>query len=430
MFLSINSIKLKLVKLLLLLLPFHYLFFVILLNDLSFAKYWKDIVFILLIFAHLLCIKNVLEAKVDLTLVTFFFFLIVVVYQLLISDIPLVALYHARIYIFPMILYFVLRNTRISLTNLKSIIRAIFVVAILVSIYGVVQSLFLKSDFLLKIGYPTLSNGQLSHVFFLSGISGFQRATSTFVYPNTFAFFLSLVFLVSFFNKELVFFKNDKIYYLGNFLILMALFLTFSRSVFLSLAIILFISKLRKINEISTKRLSILMLSISFFVLLTLLFKNVGIFKVVYDYSIRTFTLQDTSAVGHLNSYTHSLEIMKNNWFGTGLGYNGPKALMNFSNPNLTESSYFLMQFEVGIIGAIFYFFIYLSILFYSFKNSKNNTHCTTRNINLTTKYLIIFVLTSYLFLPYIQDIETMFIFWGFLGILDNRSNGVYTNAN
>jgi hypothetical protein len=430
MLLSENKFQVVLIKLLLYILPFHYMIFVILLGDFGLVKYWKDIVIILLFIIPFFNLKNFVNVKIDLVIFYISLFLIVVGYYVLISDIITIALYHSRLYLLPLICFLIFRSINIKLDTFSIILKNLFYIAVALSIFGIFQAYILRPEFLVKIGYPLLQNGLLSHVFFLSGIEGIQRVTSTFVYPNTFAFYLGMIIIIVGSNKELVFGNNKKGYFIGTIILHLALLLTFSRSVMLGLVIIYFFKNFKSFRKIP----KFLLLLFFFFpislLIIYLLLGNYGIFKKIFDYISRTLTFEDTSAVGHVDSLNNSIRIFQENLFGTGLGYNGPKALLNFYSPYLTESSYFLMQFEVGIIGFVVYFLIYFGILARAIRKYKTTSLYYLRDLYRSSYLLIILTLIIYLFLPYVQDIETLIYLFSLLGLTlnENRKLDVFIN--
>jgi len=423
----INKVTIRLCEMLLYLLPFHYLLFVILLNDISILKVWKEVVLFLLgliILINMVRSKSFTLHKDPLIILMLVFFLIAVFY-LVISDIKSAALYHVRIYIEPFMAYVIFSKISLQKETFVKIMRNVFYIAIGLSIFGIFQALVLKSQFLVDIGYPA-ENGTLGHEFFLSGMGDFQRATSTFVYPNTFAFYLSMVLIMVFYNSKMFLGSKRKVTYFGVAVILLAIILTFSRSNWLGLAIILFFGLAfnKDLLKVITSKINKRNLGISFGIglLVLLVLQFIGALKIITRYVYKTVTLKDTSVVGHLDSFKSSYKIFKENVFGTGLGMNGPKALMNFDKPYLTESSFFLMLFEVGIIGFIIYYLIYVTFGFSSLKNyfQINDEHL--KSLYKSGVLLTLFVLIIFLFLPYIQDLETMIYYFALIGFINNQN--------
>ena len=130
-----------------------------------------------------------------------------------------------------------------------------------------------------------------------------------------------------------------------------------------------------------------------------------------------TFTGKDSSFLGHWNSWLDSIENMFKHPLGLGLGKNGPRAKLFIDNPNLTESSYFLMEYEVGIIGAIVYFGGYVRVIMDNVKTYRE----TKRNEILIITAVVMVMLIGYLSLPFVQDFELLVMFYIVASLQYNR---------
>ena len=130
-----------------------------------------------------------------------------------------------------------------------------------------------------------------------------------------------------------------------------------------------------------------------------------------------TFTGKDSSFLGHWNSWLDSIENMFKHPLGLGLGKNGPRAKLFIDNPNLTESSYFLMEYEVGIIGAIVYFGGYVRVIMDNVKTYRE----TKRNEILVITAVVMVMLIGYLSLPFVQDFELLVMFYIVASLQYNR---------
>ncbi|MBM0065896.1 O-antigen ligase family protein [Alkalicoccobacillus gibsonii] len=411
-------------KALLYLLPFHYLVFTVLLGNIPFSGYWKELILIILYVFILLSFFKSNNYRISKSSLVLFLFILINLTYVIIADNPSYALYHMRLYVEPMIAYYIYKNINIKISELVPLIKGLFIISVIISLYGILQAVILKSDFLVRIGYPS-EDGRLSHVFFLNAIDNFQRVTATFVYPNTFAYYIALILIVSFaYRKKL--FKNTLIYQLGTAISLIALLLTFSRSTWVSLVSVIGIYVI--VNLIYNKKIKIkkmpFLFSVFSIALVTLIFdifKDYGIFKIISTYVIRTVTLEDTSAVGHLDSMEASKELAYENMSGLGLGNNGPKALQNFNYPNLTESSYYLLWFELGLLGMLVYIG-FIAVIMYSAIKGLITKHQNYFKFNyFIVILLIVFTLVNFIFLPYIQDVEILIFLFALIGIFANE---------
>ena len=138
----------------------------------------------------------------------------------------------------------------------------------------------------------------------------------------------------------------------------------------------------------------------------------------------RTLTFKDTSIISHFSSLNESINIFSENIMGTGLGMNGPKARQFYDNAYLTESSYFLLLFEFGIIGTIIYIGILISILVRAFLRKKEGLIC---NWCCNSIYSITaFILVVFTFLPFVQDMEIITYYFLFAGLCENKVSEDY----
>lgn len=412
-----NKIEIFLCKALMVILPLHYFLFIILLKDFEVLKYTKDILITILFISSFL--NKSKNASDKIAILLSIFILILGIYAIK-SDYFDLAIYNARIYIEPIIVYFIFKKLKLSEKNIKALFDCLITTCILICIYGIFQSVVLGGSFLVKMGYP-LFNGELSYVYRISGLSGFQRATGTLVYPNTFGFYLGLVLIIAL-NYSNVLKKKRRYKNIEIVIIIIALILTFSRSSWVGMTIVIVISHFYTKKKMKLSKLVITMMVINIISISYAIFYDYGIFAKITHYIQGTLSFEDTSMVGHLDSFEKSFLIMKNNIWGTGLGNNGPKAMRYLKNPILTESSYFLMIFETGIMGFISYYSIYCNILLAAIRQKKNKFLSNAVETNLIKIYITIFVLITFIFLPNIQDMEIIAYYFMLVGILSNSN--------
>lgn len=402
--------------------PLHYLLFNILLSSFSFLKIWKEVIIIVLILLYFF--KKITEKSINTkykfsNIISFscgLFFIVSLIY-LLITPYKVPAISILRNYLIPIILYYIIKDVRFKSNELKIGFNILASEVSLISLYAISQSLFLGPQFLINLGYPIRENGRLSTSFYLSGFGDFQRAVGSFVSSNTFAFFLSLFFIICLYlicNKKLTDKVTKIITYITILTSFIGLFLTFSRSswiatAFTSLLILIDSTKKNKINLIRIKKISLIIIFTTVIgILLLSLLSEYNFFSLIYKYALNTISFKDTSTLSHLSSFSESFDVFSKNIFGTSLGLNGPKAANYFSTFYHTESSYFLILFEFGIIGFLIYFFIYFTVP-YKFYVKK-------WDIGISA-YLFIFSMIAYIFLPYVQDLEIISYLFISLGL-------------
>ena len=188
----VNKLQLSLVAILLLLLPFHTLLIVNIV-DLPIINLWKEVIIFLLLGLFLLnfAITNKFDF-VDL------FLLSTVVYFIFISAFSffsISSLYGLRNLTEPLLFLLVVRKIKISARLFESLVKSLILIAFFISLFGIFQCLYLGDQFLLNLGYSRGSNGMLHHSFYFAG-GILQRNVATFSSPNDLGFFLVIIIVM------------------------------------------------------------------------------------------------------------------------------------------------------------------------------------------------------------------------------------------
>ncbi|OIJ21727.1 hypothetical protein BKP45_03235 [Anaerobacillus alkalidiazotrophicus] len=413
--------ELFLLKILMIFLPIHYLVFSILLSELAFLRFWKDIFIVLILILQLLKVFKVGEInKPQSTSLLIIIFIIYHIFWAFLADDLYVAFYMFRLYTEPLLLYFIFKNADVSQVEFKRFFNILLTTTVVICIYGVFQALILGDDFLKTIGYPYREeNGRLSPSFYLSGLGNFQRVVGTFVSSNTFAFFACIMVIIFLSCKS--FFKSHRYYNIYILTILSAILLSFSRSSWLGLGfgiLFLFFKSKKKVSFFLTSITLITTLTVA--LIFGSIITKVDIIGNLNHLFNSTITLEDTSTVSHISSIEESVEIARDNLMGTGLGRNGPKAAQFYLDFYHTESSYFLIFFEFGVLGFILYFSIYISIFI---RNSLKFDNKKIGGVYKATQVTTVFIIFAYIFLPYVQDMEIISFYFILAGLSDNRVN-------
>lgn len=401
--------------LLLALIPYHYMIVCVLLKNFPILKLWKELI-IFILFISVILIKIINKKLFKITfgdLLIIIFFLIDMIY-IFISPNIIAAINISRIYIIPMLLLYIVKNIPLNDLDISRGAKLLIINTCVIGLFGIFQQLLLGDEFLIHIGYELNTQydyQRLTDSFYMSGAGLFQRNTATFVSPNVAGLYFSFILTMG-----VVLFKRINcskiILSIMLSIITLSIILTFSRTSWIALMFGIFIFLIISIKWTKKK---LLYLFIICFVILFLIFvfdkffMNNKIITLLYN----TITLKDTSILSHLSSWVLSWQIVKMNILGCGLGSNGPRAIAYFHEPLLTESSYFLLFFELGIFG----FVSYCSIILYSIKN----TICKIKNdSNILLAILILFeILVAFMSLPYIQDVEITIVLFVCLGYLN-----------
>lgn len=421
-----NYLDQRLLRLLIILLPFHYFIFTIILNDLGFLKYWKEGIILLVFLIIVLKEGNeILKNKqCELTLfdVSIFFFIIPVLFSFffLTTD-KNDGLYMLRVYLQPFLIYFIFRNIRMTEIQFNKFIHIVFNVGIVLSLYGLFQAIILGDQFLIKLGYMTKYEGRLLDSYYISGFGNFQRVVSTFVNANVCAIYLSFSLILVFINSQ-IFTKRKFIF--GSVIILIAILFTFSRSTWIPLLFVLIyiVNYLKRVYPSLKKYFLtlpfLLILFISFFSYIL----NLNVLEKLYLFIYRTLTLQDTSVAGRSDIWSEAFNIVKNNIFGIGMGHTGAKAMVLGNDIISSESSYLTIFLDFGIQGFISFLLLFIFSIKVSFNNRKTyKNHENLKLLNtgciLATSMIMISMFAS----NYIHDIELFTIYYIIIGLGSNR---------
>lgn len=426
---SINNIQFFLLNLFIIILPYHYMVICVFGKNIPFIRGWKEVLIfgmlILDIIMHIKKKERYKLSKIDMISILFLFVLVI---YILLSDNKYSALYMARVYFLPLLLVPIVSHIKIDKSQFKIMLHAIAINSIVLCVWGIIQSIFLGDKFLINIGYDHYFNVNLGYerlqpAFYISGIIRFQRLVSTFVAPNTCGMYLAIIFtLLLYFHKKAE--MNKKLFYSSIGILSIAILLTFSRSTWLALAlsVIIYIIKNIKFTKKTIKHIIIGFFVIILLILLidALILKGT-IFNIGTHLIYNTLSFKDSSMIGHIDSLKESVETFTKNVFGLGLGENGPRAMGLSENgkANLTESSYFLILYDVGIIGFIVYFSTYIVSII---ENRKIRKKYNITEIGVVSVIIGMFLI-AYVFLPYVQEFELLAMLYLIIGIQFNYKN-------
>lgn len=277
---------------------------------------------------------------------------------LLLSTISTRSLYALRGIVEPFVFYLV---ARIMLGNHKTsarLVRTIMFVAIMVSLFGLIQANVLGIPFLelFPPRYQDVSGtGEPSalptaHVKRIGGML-FLRASSTFPSPNEFGMYLAICALcglgvVLSTERPRLRASAFGLLVVGGIL-LIGLLNSASRSSWLAVAvgIIVLLSAQHQVPR----------WAVHLGVVLALAAIVAGAALGLPSFVGRTLTGQEISAAGRIESLTSGWAVLRTHPFGVGLGMSGPR-MAQFAKAALhTENYYLLLGFDMGILGLMFY---------------------------------------------------------------------------
>lgn len=417
-----------LLALLIILLPYHTMGTYILKDNLPFIKFWKECIIGILFILFLVNIiqdykkdKHIYRPNIFEIIVLAF--ILVEIFYICISHNIYQAAYIGRIYFMPLLLIPVVRCMEMTKGYLNKLLKLVMANTVLLSLWGLIQCQFLGDRFLMKLGYATTKKWgplRLNDEFYLAKLGDFQRLVSTFAAPNTCGLYLAIVLIVILFlYKKLKINKGFAYVTIG--ITAVSLIVTFSRTSWIAVCIGLLVYSFSMIKWTKYKLLKVMKIASIILLVVVLLdgiFLSFNITMAIVHLLVSTINGNDSSMNGHINSYIISIKNIFMHPLGMGMGENGPRALVFMKKPNLTESAYFLMAYEVGIIGSILYFGSYIKVLFDNLREFKQKRN----KGRLFISAVILVVLTGFLALPFVQDFEILVFVFIIMALQYNQS--------
>lgn len=416
---NIESVQKRIIMLLLGILPYHYFLFSVLFKRIGFLTIYRDLLIVVLLVLSV--IKYTFGSKKISLKQNYMPIIVLVIFGVFIfkSQNLVQALTISRVYFGPIVLLMCTMALNFTEKEMGIIRKINLTNAIVICIYGVFQAYCLGADYLIKLGYGKGDSDELGASLYLSNSSGsilgrsIQRVISTFSAANMCAFYLCCILIFLYFYNEDRFFpicSNNKKKIIQLVIISITILLTFSRSCWLGLGVA-YLFHLYKRKKLSFKTIKYVLLIIALFVVAMVVARDNPLVKGISHIILSSFSGSDTSIMSHAESIESALVTINDNPFGVGLGKSGPRAV-EYGDINLVESSYLLMCFEIGIVGSILYFFIFLRIFI---KNqAKNYGQCI----------LILFALICFINIPYIQEYECMAVFAILIGCMNSNKKG------
>ncbi|HCM85212.1 MULTISPECIES: O-antigen ligase family protein [Enterococcus] len=415
-----RKLIIRLINLLLILMPYHYYICDVIFKNFTFLNLWRDFLIILIFISSIaICIKNDYRIKISFTDVSLLLFSVITVCYIIISQNISVSLTIGRVYLIPILVYFSCKFCRYTKEEFISLLKALFINTTVISFFGIFQAFILGQDFLININFVGNGAKYLPDSFYLGGLFGQQRVNGTFVAPNTFGLYLSIMIVTFLFTKESLVKRLNTFFSLGMVIMFIALVGTFSRTAWIStLVTIVFFSVIEdklKLKKILRAIVSIVVVVLLIIILDNVLFDSLIVNTVQHLWQF-TFSKKDPSLNGHINSVYDSIEKVINHPLGLGFGQNGPKAANFIMDSNKTESTYFLMNFEVGFLGALLYFIPFVQT---AIKGLYKKEDFSIEGFIPKVSFVC---LIAFLTLPFSQDYEIMVFAFFFLGIYHARN--------
>jgi hypothetical protein len=238
--------------------------------------------------------------------------------------------------------------------------------AAIVTIFGIIQYLFLPNDFLSKFGF-TRANGVFP-VFFIDDKPNLERVMSTIRDPNSLGSYLIVV--LSLIGASWIVAKKElkKWWMLYGLLALLCVYFTFSRSAWVGcfIAGVVFIALLAKTKfKPSTRTLGIILSTIATVFLLLggllFFFRNTFFVQNIVFHADESTVQEDPNEL-RKRFYRESVAGIVEDPLGSGPGTAGLASIRNQTQgTELNENYYLQIASEVGIVGVL----LFISILTY-----------------------------------------------------------------
>ncbi len=359
--------------------------------------------------------------------VPIFLFVAVALFGLLRAPIFVQGLFAFRLLIIYIPVYFIVVNNIFSKKQLQSILGGLTFIALITSCFGIFQ-FFMGGEWLDKIGYTWTT----WNMFYL----GRLRVMSTFGNPWTFSLFLVMAILIflSVLDTPLLARWQKRGIYITLIASFLALAMTMTRTGWLGLGIgVVFLSFLKK-------RTKIFFFTVVLFVVSILLLPQSVLVR-----ATMTFTAADLSFWGRtLTTIPGSFLIIAQNLLGMGLGVlgdaafrwsaiSGQKAILPIGIAS-TETVALSIGIQMGALGLSIYVWIFLLILRRGMKIYRNLTDPFLKNLTAGMLAFFMFITTCNFLSGSTEAFPIVDLyFWFAVGLLMTmrkieKQNSVYSN--
>lgn len=406
-----------LIEILIVLLLTNYMFVTVVLKDNIIFKYLRDIVLITLVVT--LFYNNNLKTKYNKITIAFMVFLVCSVTGIIQSDSLKIVILVLRRYLLPIMVLFLI--SRFNFQGKEAgLFKFIFLLVIILSIFGVFQAQILGDNFLRKLGYPVeysyaYGRDMLYNSFYFGGL-GIQRVVATLSSSNIcgVAFGTSLLyFLIC--NRYVTGIKYKKICYI---ILLLGYLLTFSRSNFVAF----FVVGIGLVWKYIPYKKYIILGGVLAGIAVIAIGIIQGTDGIVYKLILwvqATLNMTESSAAGRSGIWKTAFAQVRKSPLGIGFGHVGAVGTNNdlvFS----AENSYLTLALDTGWLGAMSYI---LALLLMAYKLKKkarfygNNGDNKGKRLCLGGYAVIMYLMVVMFFSNHIQDMEIMALAYVYVGI-------------
>lgn len=311
-------------------------------------------------------VQKLLQDKI-IWLITAFVALNVLFAQVVVTDLDaevLGVIYNVRfliMFVWAMILVRLYKPKRL----IKTAVKVVLTVGLLVVIFGLFQYLFLPDDALRHLGYDR-TNGVLP-AFFIDDKPDLERIMSTIRDPNSLGSYLLIILgFSSVWALSVEGGKRKVRYMVFAALTLLAIFWTFSRAAWIgavaTIVVIGFFVAVRQRFRVKTYKVPILIASVLLLILGATglyAFRDTYLVQNVVFHADEATVLEDPNEL-RLRFWQESFEDIANEPLGSGPGTAGLASIRNDERTVLNENYYFQTAQETGVIGLVLFVAILL----------------------------------------------------------------------
>lgn len=419
--------RILVIEILLVLLITNYMFVTVMCNDNFVLKYSRDgILAFLLITVLKNKKKNVIWGKrgIIISIMLFAVMFMIAIFKTSRGQVGLVTF---RRYFFPLAFLYVLTKVNLKI-HFQRIFKFFAVFFPLLSFAGIFQAIILGDSFLKKIGYPVVysyyyQREMLYNSYYFGGL-GIQRVVATFSSSNSCALALGMTLIFLLVNNEYVCVKNKKISYL---IITVAFILTYSRSNFLALFIVILCWGFKYIPY--KKQIYMLIGILGIAVIIIGIYQGQsGIFYKLLMWVQSSINFTDSSAAGRSGIWEEALLQVLESPFGIGLGHVGSIAA-NAGVSDLVfscENSYLTIALDTGWMGLVGYIGFMLCLFRYlwiSSKRYKKVNDIRGYKVCQSAAMIIFYLMVVMFFSNHIQNMEIMCLAYLYIAMALSYAN-------
>lgn len=377
---------------------------------------WKEyfIVFLFLFVLIRALIKKDLKPKIiKLDYIIGFLFLLAGITFLIFGEDIKELIYGLKYDLLFLLLYLSVRWIKLGKTEIRKLIKFFFFTLSLVIIISFIF-LIIPNSHLENLGYSNFNNWQPK-----MGLQSFQkawgidRAFGPLSGPNQLGLYLVFgLAILSGLNKTKKFLFNNWIKYLLTITSIILIILSFSRSAWLALAVVLLIIYLITKNKIKSNKKSYLVIS-----LLLIVASAIVLISIYPD-----LILRQTDNI-RIERLAHSFNLLIDNPLGVGIGKVGPAAQwLNSTKALVSENFYLQIGLELGIIGLIAYIYLLASLIKKTYIKVISQKKSLIKGLNLGLLAGLIGIMVANLFLHSLTDATLAYSLGMIMGLAHNQN--------